>query len=139
MFLFYALADLLGSPSVPQPLSPCFLPEEGALCFQRRKAIAAGSASPPPPMLLRGKEFAWETHLSPAMSWPRCCLLGASTISRVKPPPNSEKARGASPPFSSSPRAALAPRRGERWGYSEHALRHFCFLVLLGGFRCTRG
>lgn len=43
---FCALTDFLGSPSVPWLLSPSVLPEEGAFCFRRRRAITAGSTSP---------------------------------------------------------------------------------------------
>lgn len=46
MFFSCALTDFLGRPSVPWLLSPSVLPEEGAFCFQRRRAITAGSTSP---------------------------------------------------------------------------------------------
>lgn len=45
-FFFCALTDFLGSASVLWLLSLSVLPEEGAFCFQRRRAITAGSTSP---------------------------------------------------------------------------------------------
>ena len=103
------VSPLCPSRSPGKPLSP-----QGPVSSQRKDPFAFGGGEPPqqtphPPMLLRVKECVWEPHSSPAMSWPRLYLLGTSTISRVKPPPNSEKARGASMPFCRRPQAALAP------------------------------
>lgn len=137
MFLFCALADVLGSPSVPQLLSPSIFPEEGTFCFWRRRAITAGSTSPPHPCCSRWRNLL-ESHIYPCNELAKM-LCPKGRVSRVVLSVLIQQ-RWEVPAHPSPEASGLPwPQGGERWGHSEHAARYFCFLVLLGGFRCTRG
>lgn len=121
LFLFCVLADLLGSYSVPQSLTPRVILEEGPFHFwRRRRTVSAGSISP---------------HASPgegiclratsAISWPKCCLLGASAISRVKPLPIQKMQEVPVHPSPGAPGLACLP---EKWKVGTFRARHMTLL-----------